>query len=279
MHTASKGFNVGDFFLVNAFTGEKARGNQTAIVLVDDLADEGFLLHISQDINLPATTFLQKKQKGEYAVRWFAPGQEIPLCGHGTIGASWLLLHHLKNAQQVLFHFKGGTIKAVIDGQGVSVEFDALRTEETTPSQVVVDGFGRKPEAYFASQEKHFLVFDDPEFVRTLKPDFDTLRKSDVFGYVVTAPGTDTDIVTRVFIPFVPFLEDQATGSAHVLLAPYWSGHLGKTSFTSRQVSQRGGAMRCRYNKDSGTVTLTALAEMFGYGTLIDNRTPQTLEP
>ena len=36
-----------------------------------------------------------------------------------------------------------------------------------------------------------------------------------------------------------------ATGAAHTTLTPFWSGRLGKTELTARQVSARGGYLKC----------------------------------
>ena len=40
-------------------------------------------------------------------------------------------------------------------------------------------------------------------------------------------------------------LKDPVTGSAYTQLAPYWAGQTGKTALTARQVSTRGGDVRC----------------------------------
>lgn len=44
--------------------------------------------------------------------------------------------------------------------------------------------------------------------------------------------------------------EDPATGSSHCTLAPYWSERLGKTELEARQLSPRGGALRCTVQGD-----------------------------
>ena len=40
------------------------------------------------------------------------------------------------------------------------------------------------------------------------------------------------------------------TGSAHVVLAPYWAEKLGKTRFTARQISRRGGLLKLSLEGD-----------------------------
>lgn len=44
--------------------------------------------------------------------------------------------------------------------------------------------------------------------------------------------------------------EDPVTGSAHTMLIPYWSERLGKTQMFARQVSARGGDVRCELKGD-----------------------------
>lgn len=40
------------------------------------------------------------------------------------------------------------------------------------------------------------------------------------------------------------------TGSSHCTLTPYWAERLGKTTLEARQLSRRGGALRCTLNGD-----------------------------
>ena len=40
--------------------------------------------------------------------------------------------------------------------------------------------------------------------------------------------------------------EDPVTGSAHSMLIPYWAAKLNKTQMLARQVSERGGDLRCQ---------------------------------
>jgi predicted PhzF superfamily epimerase YddE/YHI9 len=65
----------------------------------------------------------------------------------------------------------------------------------------------------------------------------------------VTAPGEDDiDFVSRFFAPAQGVPEDPVTGSAHCTLVPYWAKRLGKVELEARQLSRRGGALRCALN-------------------------------
>ena len=67
---------------------------------------------------------------------------------------------------------------------------------------------------------------------------------------IVTAPGDETDIISRAFAPGGGIDEDPVTGSAHAVSVPYWARRLGCDSFTAYQASTRGGHLTCRLDGD-----------------------------
>jgi predicted PhzF superfamily epimerase YddE/YHI9 len=62
---------------------------------------------------------------------------------------------------------------------------------------------------------------------------------------IVTAAGDpgDCDFVSRYFAPKHGMNEDFVTGSAHCVLAPYWTRVLGERELFARQLSARGGEL------------------------------------
>jgi predicted PhzF superfamily epimerase YddE/YHI9 len=89
------------------------------------------------------------------------------------------------------------------------------------------------------------VVVDSEDQVRALRPDLRRLAQLDTFAVAVTAPGGVVDFVSRFFAPRIGVPEDPVTGSAHCSLVPYWAKRLGRTRLTARQVSTRGGELRC----------------------------------
>jgi predicted PhzF superfamily epimerase YddE/YHI9 len=67
----------------------------------------------------------------------------------------------------------------------------------------------------------------------------------DCFAVIVTAPGENSDFVSRFFAPGAGIPEDPVTGSAHCTLIPYWSERLGKKELYALQLSERGGELFC----------------------------------
>ena len=67
----------------------------------------------------------------------------------------------------------------------------------------------------------------------------------------ITASGDgEYDFVSRFFSPGEAVWEDPVTGSAHTMLIPFWSGRLGKSKMLARQISPRGGDIRCELKGD-----------------------------
>jgi predicted PhzF superfamily epimerase YddE/YHI9 len=93
------------------------------------------------------------------------------------------------------------------------------------------------------------VTLPDEAAVRAVRPDFTALRAIDSL-VIVTAPGDDHDIASRVFAAYHGIDEDPVTGSAHAALVPLWAERLGRTHFSAWQASQRGGLLDCRLEGD-----------------------------
>lgn len=107
-----------------AFASARAQGNPAAIIVLPkpdsstEIADGEFpydlfppaskLQETARSINLPMTAFAlpldpeNDSAKAHYAVRWFNPVNEAPLCGHATLALSQHLFSTLPNAPQTL---------------------------------------------------------------------------------------------------------------------------------------------------------------------------------
>ena len=90
------------------------------------------------------------------------------------------------------------------------------------------------------------------------------MMELDKFGVIVTAPGSDVDFVSRFFAPQAGINEDPVTGSAHCTLTPYWSDRLGKDRLDARQISARGGSLRCTMRGDRVGIAGQAAVYMQG---------------
>jgi predicted PhzF superfamily epimerase YddE/YHI9 len=110
------------------------------------------------------------------------------------------------------------------------------------------------------------VIYGSEDEVRALRPKMDALMEVDKFAVIVTAPGKNSDFVSRFFAPSKGIPEDPVTGRAHCTLIPYWAKRLGKARLHAYQVSSRGGELWC---EDRGErVTISGKAVRFFEGTI-----------
>ncbi|MEC7623037.1 MAG: PhzF family phenazine biosynthesis protein, partial [Pseudomonadota bacterium] len=98
-------------------------------------------------------------------------------------------------------------------------------------------------------------LFADAATVSALDPDLRGLGALGNDQFICTAPGTDTDVVSRVFVPGGGVDEDSFTGSAHAALTHFWAERLGRESFSAFQASQRGGYAHCCRDGDRAVLS------------------------
>ena len=77
-----------------------------------------------------------------------------------------------------------------------------------------------------------------------VRPDFAKLCTIDRL-VMVTAPGDEHAVTSRVFAAFHGIDEDPVTGAAHAALVPFWAERLGRNHFTALQASKRTGLLHC----------------------------------
>lgn len=138
----------------------------------------------------------------------------------------------------------------------------------------LIEALAAKPEAtlHAAALGDLLVVLPDEATVRTVAPDWeavaDLTRRAGLRGVIVTGPaaesGLEYDFVSRFFAPASGIREDPVTGSAHTVLAPYWSARLGSDRLTGLQASERTGLVRTALHGDRVHLTGGAVTVMDG---------------
>jgi PhzF family phenazine biosynthesis protein len=252
-------------FQVDAFTSRVFGGNPAAVVPLDGWLPDDTLQAIALENNLSETAFFVKEGPG-YRLRWFTPTQEVDLCGHATLASAHVLFHYLsRGLERVEFATRSGPLRVTREGDWLVMDFPSRPPRAFTPPLELAQALGASPREVLASRD-WVAVFDSEAQVRALRPDLTLLSTLDTFAVTVTAPGEDVDFVSRFFAPRVGVPEDPVTGSAHCSLVPYWAKRLGKTRLMARQVSARGGELRCEEQGDR--VLIAGRAVLYLEGTL-----------
>ena len=230
-------------FQVDAFTDQPFQGNPAAVMPLDDWLPDGILQAIAAENNLSETAFFVGDD-GRYRLRWFTPTTEVKLCGHATLASSHVIFRHIEpEATELIFDTLSGELRVIglPDGR-IEMDFPAheLGDGPAEASTELVEALGATPVEYWTAREA-VAVFDSEAQVRALDPDFRKIAELDAYAVIATAPGNDTDFVSRFFAPRQGIDEDPVTGSAHCSLGPLWAKKLGQTTFSARQVSARSG--------------------------------------
>lgn len=236
-------------FQVDAFAESVFEGNPAAVVPLDEWLDDDLLRAITGENNLSETAFFVAGDDGDrldYRLRWFTPEAEVDLCGHATLAAAHVLFEHLDFiGEEIVFDSRSGELRVRRGDAGLRLDFPAVGCREVELPAGVSEALGGNPRRAFEGEDC-MLVFASEAEVRALSPDFRALARMPGRGVIATAPGEAVDFVSRCFFPKLRVDEDPVTGSAHCQMAPYWAGRLGKNVLFARQVSARGGTVRCR---------------------------------
>jgi PhzF family phenazine biosynthesis protein len=232
-------------FQVDAFASNVFEGNPAAVCPLDRWLDDGTLQAIAEENNLSETAFFVPSERG-FHLRWFTPIAEVDLCGHATLASAHVLFEHLSYAKPAItFETRSGNLSVERKGKLLAMNFPAISASPCAAPEALIAGLGQRPTEVLAA-DRYIAVFDSEATIRSISPNFEKLRELDLRSVCITAPGLQVDFVSRYFAPKVGVAEDPVTGSAHCVLAPYWSARLGKDSLSARQVSKRGGNIQCR---------------------------------
>ena len=239
-------------------------GNPAAVCPLENwLADE-LMQSIAAENNLAETAFFVPEDDA-YSLRWFTPTTEVDLCGHATLASGFVVLRYLDpKAERAVFRTRhAGELAVSRCGDLLSLDFPAWPAETCAMPEELAGALGAAPREVLAARD-YLAVFDNAEQVATLAPDFPAIARLGR-SVIVTAPGNGAvDFVSRFFAPLFGIDEDPVTGSTHCTLIPYWAARFGKTQLEARQVSARGGALRCGMHGERVTIAGQAVLYLEG---------------
>jgi predicted PhzF superfamily epimerase YddE/YHI9 len=241
------------YYHVDAFAERPFTGNQAAVMPLDAWLDDSVMQAIGEENNFAETAFTIPDATGEadYELRWFTPAVEIRLCGHATLASGHIMLTENPGKNRVTFRTRlAGILEVRREDDGYAVALPAIQTEPADIPDMMV-AMGGKPLSMRRNSDHYNLFrYATADEVLALKPDMKALAAFGDDSFTATAPGKDTDIISRVFVPGAGVDEDSVTGSAHAVLTPYWATELGRDRFTAYQASARGGYLGCKLEGD-----------------------------
>ena len=246
--------------LVEAFAAGPLQGNGAAVVRLQQPAQTSWMQALAMSLRQSETAFLWQRGPGDWALRWFTPSCEVPLCGHATLAAALALGHWdlLRPGEEISLASRSGGLRVCLaaDRPGTAslvLPSGPLRPE-APPS--TLEALLQSPLLGYWSSALGYRVALLPPSVAldALAAPAAQLEGADRQGLVVmqALPNSELrlfdqpcDYQLRFFAPGLGIDEDPVTGSAHALVAPWWMQHLGRERVVGWQCSPRRGGMLC----------------------------------
>lgn len=284
--------------LVEAFSELPLGGNGAAVVALDRPAPAAWMQRLAGRLQQSETAFLLPLEQG-WALRWFTPTQEVPLCGHATLAAVLALSHwqRLAPEESTSFLTRSGPLlvrvvralmppTATAHGEPPFAEI-VLPTFPLYPGppprdllRLLQERLQQAPLGFWQSTLGYQVVLLGPTApLASMEGVSEALTGGARQGLVMmqavsegdqpaaSVAGKRADYQLRFFAPGLGINEDPVTGSAHALVAPYWMAQLNRRRVVGWQCSDRPGGMVCE-GGSSGMIRLTGAGHLLWEGTL-----------
>jgi PhzF family phenazine biosynthesis protein len=254
-------------YQVDAFTDRLFGGNPAAVCPLEQWPDDQTMQNIAAENNLSETAFFVKKGEG-FEIRWFTPAIEVDLCGHATLASAHVIFNYLDFKGEVIkFQSQSGELRVTRASDLLTLDFPVTKPEPIEIPCQLTEALNATPGAVYRSRDL-LALFEKEEDIVSMRPDFglllDILTSQDCLGMIVTAPGNQSDFVSRFFAPPAGIDEDPVTGSAHTTLTPFWAERLDKKSLHTFQLSQRKGELFCELAGDRVLISGKAVTYLKG---------------
>ncbi len=238
------------YFRLNTFTGDGLKGNPTPVYLIENELEHEKMELLAKDFPSTVSVFVKKQSlEDQYLIRYFTTTGEIPVCGHGTLGAAYILLNKYLDFDSVCFQtIENMLLVASKETGGCFVRYPKLTKSDIAPDHGINEALGIKNfKSYFLCKELEslFIELESDEEVRNLSPNYQQLKVSTTLIKEVVvmseSQSRDYDFTLRSFCPWIGINEDPVTGSIHSVLGHFWQDRLGKTVLKVMQSSPKGG--------------------------------------
>ncbi len=231
-------------YQIDAFAEKTFQGNPAAVCPLKEWLPDEVMQSIAEENNLSETVFFLSTEKG-FHLRWFTPVTEVDLCGHATLAAAYVLFDCLGYPHEtIMFESRSGLLNVTKKEEWLVMELPISSPVPCDTPQEIETAFTIKPIECLRADD-YIVVFKSEADVLAAKPDPEYLKKLSLRGVIITSKSNQYDFVARFFAPKYGIIEDPVTGSAYTQLAPYWLSKLGKSKFRVKQISKRGGELRC----------------------------------
>ena len=241
-------------YFVDTFTEKTFSGNAAGVVFHKDEIDGNTMQNIAFENNLSETAFINTAKENE--IKFYSPTIEVDLCGHATLASAFIFFNFIdKKATDTIFKSNRGELKVTKKEDSLVMSLPKDYPRKIDDIEKISDALNCQVIEVFRGIDDFLAIVKDESIVETIDPNIEKIAELDSRGLIVSAKGETTDFTSRVFGPNVGVDEDPVTGSAHALLATYWSDVLNLPKMKARQASKRGGELICEVLENNVEIT------------------------
>lgn len=272
-------------YQIDAFTTQRYQGNPAGVVANAAGLDDAQMQLIARELNNSETAFILPAEGPDHdlRLRFFTPVTEVPVCGHATVSAHYVLALEGQGpgARRQLTGAGVQRIETVVeDGDyRIAIEqnpplFHPLLSASLVAELAAALGIGvdaldpRCPPQFVSTGHGKVLVgVRDRATLQSLRPDparlialGPTVASKGYFVFTLDTPADDEALTWgRMFAPEIGIGEDPVTGNANGPLGAYLVKHgllggNGEIRYRARQTAGngRGGWMDVRVRVEDG---------------------------
>ena len=242
------------FIKRDSLCGRSLRGNaaQVSCITAEQYEDGTYLHGLAQQSACHTHVFiaplLASHEPTRWSIRWFHPSGEIQYCLHGTLAAAYHLCRTRTLTEVSFVHRQHARLACRVDnGASIQVPPPALlpADEEHIPLVYLNKVMTQERDGYLLielAQEQAVIDFD---------PDANIIKQWTTRAIILLAASQSPthDYTFRYFAPHYGNDEDQATGSAAVVISHYIALSLQRKTLTLWQASDQGGWMQTEHRQ------------------------------
>jgi len=235
-----------DVYVASAFSKDNVGGNKAGLVFDRPDLSSVQKMAIAKKLGYAETAFITSSSVADFCLEYFTPTEEVPLCGHATIGTFAILnLLNKLSKNNYTIETKSGVLSIKVDSDGMV--FMAQNTP-TFFNELSLDLFNdcldvnsindKLPIQIVSTGLRDIMVpIKSTKYLQQLDPNFNVMtelsKEQNVIGVHAFALEEGMDNITAIcrnFAPLYDIDEESATGTSNCALACYLFKYVEKKS-------------------------------------------------
>lgn len=109
-----------------AFTDMPGRGNPAGVVFDGDSLTDDEMQSIAREVGFNETAFILRSSKADLRLRYFTPGHEMNLCGHGTVASiyGYMERNKVNSSRDIKIETLAGILQVQYDHEHKEVKME-----------------------------------------------------------------------------------------------------------------------------------------------------------